>query len=263
MILPYYYWFFPSAWSSEFCDKIVELGVTTLHERKEKFGVNAVNASVGGWRQKGQAAQNSFAVNDKDINQILEEGLNPEQAYVRDSEVAFFGFSELYDAIWPFIKEANARAGWNFDWNYTEEFQFTKYGINQFYGWHCDSSEKPYELFDPKIHAYHKNPDGTPYIDQYGEMSPEDHNHTVNRNYAGKIRKLSVTVSLNDPSEYDGGTLKFDLGPHRADRYHVCEEIKPKGSIVVFPSHLYHQVTPVTRGTRYSLVCWNLGPPFK
>jgi predicted 2-oxoglutarate/Fe(II)-dependent dioxygenase YbiX len=37
-----------------------------------------------------------------------------------------------------------------------------------------------------------------------------------------------------------------------------CAEIAPRGSIVVFPSHVWHRVKPVTKGTRYSLVIWNL-----
>jgi len=43
----------------------------------------------------------------------------------------------------------------------------------------------------------------------------------------------------------------------------VCKEIKPKGSVVVFPSFVWHRVKPVTAGTRYSLVIWNLGWPFR
>ena len=42
-----------------------------------------------------------------------------------------------------------------------------------------------------------------------------------------------------------------------------CKEILPKGSIIVFPSFLWHRVKPVTKGVRYSLVVWNLGYPFK
>ena len=53
-------------------------------------------------------------------------------------------------------------------------------------------------------------------------------------------------------------------GPHASGkRFHEVEEIRPQGSIIVFPSYVYHQVTPVTRGTRYSLVLWSLGQPFK
>ena len=42
-----------------------------------------------------------------------------------------------------------------------------------------------------------------------------------------------------------------------------CKEILPKGSIIVFPSFVWHRVKPVTSGTRYSLVVWHLGRPFK
>ena len=54
--------------------------------------------------------------------------------------------------------------------------------------------------------------------------------------------------------------------PHMRDESkHIrsVPEILPKGSIVVFPSHLWHRVKPVTKGTRYSLVVWHLGYPFK
>jgi PKHD-type hydroxylase len=40
--------------------------------------------------------------------------------------------------------------------------------------------------------------------------------------------------------------------------------IKPKtGSVIVFPSYVHHRVKPVTKGTRYSVVAWYGGPPFK
>ena len=82
-------------------------------------------------------------------------------------------------------------------------------------------------------------------------------------NFVGKVRKLSVTINLNKPGDYEGGNLKFDFGPHtEGERYHECTEIRPQGSIIVFPSFIAHQVTPITKGTRYSLVLWSLGQPF-
>ena len=73
-----------------------------------------------------------------------------------------------------------------------------------------------------------------------------------------------MTINLSEPGSYEGGNLKFDYGPHiKGERYHECTEIRPKGSVIVFPSYLYHQVTPVTKGTRYSLVMWSLGHPFR
>ena len=82
----------------------------------------------------------------------------------------------------------------------------------------------------------------------------------------GKIRKLSVTVSLTDPKEYKGGELEFDfrnLDPDKKPNIRACTEILPKGSLVVFPSFVWHRVKPVTKGVRHSLVIWNLGYPFK
>jgi PKHD-type hydroxylase len=86
-----------------------------------------------------------------------------------------------------------------------------------------------------------------------------------NKDTHGKIRKLSVTCSLSDPKDYKGGELEFDfrnMGPDKPT-IRKCAEIAARGSIVVFPSHVWHRVKPVTKGTRYSLVIWNLGYPFR
>ena len=42
-----------------------------------------------------------------------------------------------------------------------------------------------------------------------------------------------------------------------------AKEILPKGSIIVFPSFVWHRVCPVKSGERNSLVIWNLGYPFQ
>ena len=68
--------------------------------------------------------------------------------------------------------EANKEANWNFQFSQYEKAQFTIYDNNEFYDWHCDTSDTPFE-------------DGT-------------------------IRKLSVTVSLNDGLEYEGGEFEID-----------------------------------------------------
>jgi len=94
------------------------------------------------------------------------------------------------------------------------------------------------------------------------ESYPADYTH--NKSIVGKVRKISLTINLNLPGEYEGGNLKFDFGPHNEnERYHECIEIRPQGSIVLFPSFINHCVTPVTKGTRYSLVLWSLGKPFR
>ena len=68
-------------------------------------------------------------------------------------------------------------------------------------------------------------------------------------------RKLSVTVQLTDPTEYEGGGLEFMNVDQTVSR--------AIGSLIVFPSFLMHRVVPVTRGTRQSMVTWISGPPFR
>ncbi len=164
-------------------------------------------------------------LDDKDIIDLKKK---------RDSNIVWLSDRWIFKEIQPFIHQANQLAGWNFEWSFSEACQFTKYKLNQFYDWHADSWETPYANKD--------NPDTF-----------------------GKIRKLSVTCSLSAPEDYEGGELEFDFRNTDPDKQSVrkCAEIKPRGSIVVFPSHVWHRVKPVTKGTRYSLVIWNLGYPFK
>jgi len=149
----------------------------------------------------------------------------------RNSNISWLSDPWIYKEIQPYVQEANKNAGWNFEWSWSEACQFTIYNKNQHYGWHCDSWNEPYN-------------------------TPND------LNYHGKIRKLSVTCSLSDPKDYKGGELEFRIDREKQS-YLKCKEILPRGSIVVFPSFVYHRVKPVTKGTRYSLVVWNLGNPFK
>jgi PKHD-type hydroxylase len=74
----------------------------------------------------------------------------------------------------------------------------------------------------------------------------------------GKVRKLSMTCQLTDGSEYQGGELEFDFR-----NYDPPQRDEPKGSIIIFPSFVWHRVKPVTKGVRYSLVVWNQGLSFK
>jgi len=74
----------------------------------------------------------------------------------------------------------------------------------------------------------------------------------------GKItRKLSVTIQLSNSDDYEGGDLLIYNGPQGMSGG------KKRGTITIFPSFMLHEVTPVTKGTRYSLVTWIGGPTFK
>lgn len=89
--------------------------------------------------------------------------------------------------------------------------------------------------------------------------STEDHYtwHIDMADQAPAARKLSLVLQLSDPSEYEGGELQTMSGPNPS----VVD--RQKGLIAAFPSYMLHRVTPVTKGTRYSLVVWICGPSFK
>jgi PKHD-type hydroxylase len=72
----------------------------------------------------------------------------------------------------------------------------------------------------------------------------------------GVQRKLSISILLSDPSEFEGGELQFKGIEDR-------KILTKQGSIVVFPSFIEHRVTPVTKGVRYSAVTWASGPSFR
>ena len=80
------------------------------------------------------------------------------------------------------------------------------------------------------------------------------------QDYGGMLsvsRKLSMVLQLTDPSQYEGGNLQI----FTSDK--PVNVRKQRGLIVVFPSYTLHQVTPVTSGSRQSLVAWVSGPAFK
>lgn len=67
-------------------------------------------------------------------------------------------------------------------------------------------------------------------------------------------RKLSMTVQLSSPESYEGGDL--ELSSSATEGHIASREI---GSVTVFPSFTRHRITPVRKGTRYSLVVWCSG----
>jgi len=73
------------------------------------------------------------------------------------------------------------------------------------------------------------------------------------------VRKLSISVQLTNPEEYEGGELKLYDG----DDEEASVMDKTQGTLIIFPSYVLHEVMPVTKGTRNSLVTWVTGKQFK
>ncbi|MEP3892236.1 MAG: 2OG-Fe(II) oxygenase [Hellea sp.] len=76
---------------------------------------------------------------------------------------------------------------------------------------------------------------------------------------AGEIshRKISLTVQLSDPNDYEGGDLQFMANDE------IISVPRTLGTIVIFPSFILHRVTEITRGRRESIVGWVAGPPYR
>lgn len=251
MQLKYSYYWFKNALPPETCQRIIDLGVSKIKDEKEK-GYD-VEAYTFGEKQKS-AMPDAKPQGELSKSQLKKMGM--EETYVRDSEVTWLNDQWLYDLIHPWIHKANQDAGWNFHFDYSESFQFTVYRPNGFYSWHKDGDSDHNGIYKRYIHGV------TPLPLKSDGKLPE--RYTTDQNMVGKVRKLSMTLNLNAPGDYEGGNLKFDFGHHsEGEQFFECEEIRPQGSMIVFPSFLDHCVTPVTTGTRYSLVLWSLGEPFK
>ena len=171
---------------------------------------------------------------------------------IRQSQVKWLRVNDLGEEFHRKLSSAvNYACGdnhWNWDLTNWENFQFTNYTAKpnmpkgDFYTWHTDS--------------------GPPTRSNYSD---------------GSIRKLSCTIQLSDPDEYEGGLFQWLEPVNTFDKIQLGQRTvglddmtktapfsaKTRGSIILFPSDVHHQVTPVIRGSRNSLVGWLLGQPYK
>ena len=108
------------------------------------------------------------------------------------------------------------------------------------------------EFFKFDLHGFTEDMQFTKY-----NASGDNYKMHIDKIYTGLIRKLTAVIQLSDPKDYDGCELELYT------KYTPDVMKKEQGTIILFPSYTVHQVTPLTRGTRYSLVSWVSGSPFK
>ena len=141
----------------------------------------------------------------------------------RSSKVSWLKQNKKFEeSLSKIMLDVNKEMKWNFRVKRFEPLQYAIYDVGDHYDWHVDSHTEP---------------------------------------YADKmIRKLSFTIFLNDG--YEGG--EFDLCiPYPKEGHHqTYTQPGMKGSMVIFPSFIWHKVRPVTKGIRKSLVGWTLGPNY-
>ena len=140
------FYVFDQALPSRLCDDLVQYGL----EKNQKIALT------------GDFEDKKDKLTEKELAKLYES---------RNSNVVWMDEPWIYNAVQPFVREANINAGWNFQWQGSEVCQWTKYGKEQYYHWHQDSHHKP-----------------------YGQNTGWQE---------GLIRKLSVTISLVDGSSYE------------------------------------------------------------
>ena len=154
---------------------------------------------------------------------------------VRKTDVGFITDKDniVNEVVWRYLREAN-KITFNYKLEYFQPVQFARYRNGGHYDWHQDAS---------------------------------------GQNAHGESRKLSLTFCLTDPNAYEGGNLEFYGGGKPMEDMElpdgtiipsaqIYQDIRDQGSVIVFDSRDFHRVTPVTKGTRYSIVCWTVGPNF-
>ena len=144
-------------------------------------------------------------------------GTNTKKRVTTISWIPFQEMGHMYQDLNKFIQQANENHFGFGDIRVTEQAQFTEYPEGGFYDWHMDCD--------------------------------------VNMQHEPPVRKISMTLLLNDPSEFEGGDLEL-MAPGKYAKL-------KQGHAICFASFLNHRVNPVTRGMRQSLVVWFGGKAFR
>lgn len=152
-----------------------------------------------------------------------------EDRELRNSDVFFFGEKWIFEKVQECVVQGNRDGEWNLNITNMEPLQFSEYGKGGYYDWHFDAL------------GYPNGPD---------------------TRFPGMIRKLSLSVLMNDAAEYEGGAFEVNAGYKHNIQVTEAVPLEKAGDMVIFPSLVSHRVTPVTNGVRKSLVCWVVGPPY-
>ena len=140
---------------------------------------------------------------------------------IRQGNIKWIDDDKLYHLLDDVMNVINKNSRWNLRISRIEPVQYGIYDVSDFYGWHNDQGSEPSSL----------------------------------------VRKVSMSLFLNDPDEYEGGELDIEHhSPIINPRY---DSLKlDTGYSVFFESHMWHRVRPVKSGVRKSLVAWFSGPPY-
>ncbi len=126
-----------------------------------------------------------------------------------------------------------------YDWAYTKVWQAIQKVNKSSYGFDITNFE------------------GRMQVTRYHEVDQGHYTWHMDGGVKTANRKISLSVQLSRSDEYEGGNIGF---------FYTSQErfaSRDRGAIVTFPSWVMHRVTPVTKGVRYSLIAWIVGPRWR
>lgn len=126
------------------------------------------------------------------------------------------------------------------EWLYKKLGEMAIEANNKFWGFHLNHLEECIQYTE-----YYASDQG--HYDWHQDIGPGNPSK----------RKVSITVQLSHPDEYEGGDLEMWSGGQN-----ITKVYRGAGSVFIFPSYMMHRVTPVTKGIRKSFVLWVGGSHF-
>ena len=147
---------------------------------------------------------------------------------VRKSNVSWIPFDKArntYNIIIDWMQNVNINHFAFDNMQLSEPGQYTEYSKGDFYNWHVDIG--------------------------------------INAAPMSIVRKISMSLLLNDPKEFEGGELEmFSRSLSDDPTGNLVQPLK-QGQALFFASFQVHRVRPITSGKRKALVMWFGGTPLK
>ena len=193
---------------------------------------------------------------EKDLIETFDNELKPSvlegekiNKNIRNSKNAWIPSSHWIGGfVWHYVQRAN-RTNFLYDLSHIdgETIQYTKYGVGDYYNWHQDSG----------LNTYYEPIKTEQAVEGSLDNNDEFLINSVKIN-CEIIRKLSFSIQLSDPDDYEGGNLQL-MDENR--KSYIAP--RQRGSIILFDSRTPHRVQKVRSGERKSIVGWVVGPRWK
>ena len=193
----------------------------------------------------------NFDQHEVDMQQyyFFKEGFTKEQLNKIEKDVATLPFNDASTAGGSDKKLRSSSVKWipqtnNWWWLYETLAGYATQANNAL--WNFDLHQIPEQIQYTEYYATQKG-----HYDWHADIGP------------GLLskRKISITVQLSEPDEYEGGDMELFKGGSMNGPFEKAP--RKEGCVFIFPSFMMHRVSPVTKGTRKSFVLWLGGTHYK